>query len=764
MSLPSARRRANARSNARLFVMTEPLEARRMLAVNVGINFQPPNRPVPAGYLPDVGRTYSDYGDGFTYGWDVANTAYRDRNNSLSPDQRYDTLTHTQLYGNRTWALKVPNGTYSVRLVAGDPSDYGSTIRYNLEGTLALSGTTSSSQRWIEGTRTVTVSDGALTLTNGTGAKNNKIAFIDVKSATTTTNRAPRTPVITEPSVDGETISGSDVHMVTQPFSDPDFGDTHFASDWEIRRTSNDELVWKASGVTDSAGKVHIHLGDGQFVNSLAGKHELPPSTDFKIRVRHLDSSGASNRASAWAVRKFHTAAAITPLPNAPDWTADQPGFKVEKIPLKFPSGESGLRLVVNIAFVPENLRGHNPGDPLLYLTELYGKVRVVTNDYTVHTYASNLLNYNPAGPFPGPGEQGLSGLVVDPASGDVLVSMLYDDNPSDPVANRFPKVTRLHSTNGGLTAATRTDILKMPGEQQGQSHQVSNLSIGPDGKLYVHNGDGLGTPATALNLNSYRGKVLRMNLSGSAPSDNPFYNSSDGISAKDYVFAYGLRNPFGGAWRASDKSHYEVENGPGTDRLAKVRRGVSYGWTGSDSTMTTNAIYNWRPAAGPVNIAFVQTATFGGSGFPTSMLDHAFVSESGPTYATGPQAKGKRISEFVIGNSTTNGNLVSGPRNLVHYTGNGKGTAVALAAGPGGLYFSDFYVDDPTGGYDPTAAGSSLLRIVYTGSAAAAPASQSIRASAAVEPAVPLLVTDLTRLAAKPSAKPWDASPDPLG
>ena len=764
MSLPSARRRANARSNARLFVMTEPLEARRMLAVNVGINFQPPNRPVPAGYLPDVGRTYSDYGNGFTYGWDVANTAYRDRNNSLSPDQRYDTLTHTQLYGNRTWALKVPNGTYSVRLVAGDPSDYGSTIRYNLEGTLALSGTTSSSQRWIEGTRTVTVSDGALTLTNGTGAKNNKIAFIDVKSATTTTNRAPRTPVITEPSVDGETISGSDVHMVTQPFSDPDFGDTHFASDWEIRRTSNDELVWKASGVTDSAGKVHIHLGDGQFVNSLAGKHELPPSTDFKIRVRHLDSSGASNRASAWAVRKFHTASAITPLPNAPDWTADQPGFKVEKIPLKFPSGESGLRLVVNIAFVPENLRGHNPGDPLLYLTELYGKVRVVTNDYTVHTYASNLLNYNPAGPFPGPGEQGLSGLVVDPASGDVLVSMLYDDNPSDSVANRFPKVTRLHSTNGGLTAATRTDILKMPGEQQGQSHQVSNLSIGPDGKLYVHNGDGLGTPATALNLNSYRGKVLRMNLSGSAPSDNPFYNSSDGISAKDYVFAYGLRNPFGGAWRASDKSHYEVENGPGTDRLAKVRRGVSYGWTGSDSTMATNAIYNWRPAAGPVNIAFIQTSTFGGSGFPTSMLDHAFVSESGPTYATGPQAKGKRISEFVIGNSTTNGNLVSGPRNLVHYTGNGKGTAVALAAGPGGLYFSDFYVDDPTGGYDPTAAGSSLLRIVYTGSAAAAPASQSIRASAAVEPAVPLSVTDLTRLAAKPSAKPWDASPDPLG
>src|SRR5204862_643444 len=102
-----------------------------------------------------------------------------------------------------------------------------------------------------------------------------------------------------------------------------------------------------------------------------------PPSTGFKGRVRHIDSSGAGNRASAWAVRRFHTASAITPLPNAPDWTVDQAVYMVEKLPLKFPAGESPLRLVVNIAFVPESIRGHNPGDPLLYVTELYGKVRV---------------------------------------------------------------------------------------------------------------------------------------------------------------------------------------------------------------------------------------------------------------------------------------------------------------------------------------------------------------------------------------------------
>jgi hypothetical protein len=207
------------------------------------------------------------------------------------------------------------------------------------------------------------------------------------------------------------------------------------------------------------------------------------------------------------------------------------------------------------------------------------------------------------------------------------------------------------------------------------------------------------------------------MNSNGSAPSDNPFYDAADGVNATDYIYAYGLRNPFGGAWRQSDGQHYQVENGPSVDRLSKVGRGVNYGWNGTQASMSTHAIFNWSPAAAPVNIAFVEGTTFGGSGFASDKWGHAFVSESGATYATGPQSRGKRISEFVIDGSTTNGTLVESPRSLAHYTGNGKGTAVALAAGPGGLYFSDFYEDDPVNGtFTPGNPGSNILRIVYDG------------------------------------------------
>lgn len=68
---------------------------------------------------------------------------------------------------------------------------------------------------------------------------------------------------------------------------------------------------------------------------------------------------------------------------NQNNWSVF-PGFEIEHV-------ATGLTLPVNIAFVP------NPKDdlkdPLLYITELYGQVKVITNDGSVYTYAKNLLN-----------------------------------------------------------------------------------------------------------------------------------------------------------------------------------------------------------------------------------------------------------------------------------------------------------------------------------------------------------------------------------
>lgn len=385
-------------------------------------------------------------------------------------------------------------------------------------------------------------------------------------------------------------------------------------------------------------------------------------------------------------------------------FTAYEQNFVIEEV-------GNGYRLPVNIAFVPNP--GPNPSDPLYYVTELYGSIQVVSRDGTKRQFATGLLDYNPQGPISGSGEQGLTGIAVerDPANPEtyvVYVGMLADNGAPPGASTHYPKVEKLTSTSGGLTLATRTVLLNMQPETQGQSHQISNISIGPDGKLYVHNGDGFNA-STAQNLAQFRGKILRLNKDGSAPSDNPFYNAADGITARDYVFASGVRNPFGGAWRAADGKHYSVENGPSVDRFAQINRGVNYGYNGSDTSMRINALYNWSPATAPVNITFVQPETFAGSQFPQSLQGRAFVSESGATYAAGPQTSGKKVTQFTLGPT---GAVLSGPTPFAEYVGAGRSTVVALAAGPDGLYFSEFY--EETGASGATAAGSRIFRIRY--------------------------------------------------
>ncbi len=380
----------------------------------------------------------------------------------------------------------------------------------------------------------------------------------------------------------------------------------------------------------------------------------------------------------------------------------------------------TGFRLPVNIAFVPNP--GPNPGDPLFYVAELYGSIKVVKQDKTVATFATGLLDYNPQGPISGSGEQGLTGIVAerDPVNPEVYhlyVTMLWDNGAPAGGANHYPKVERLTSAVGGLTMASRTVLLNMQPETQGQSHQISNITIGPDDKLYVHMGDGFNS-STALNLDQYRGKILRMNKNGTpvATGDpagaNPFYNASNGINSRDYIHTYGHRNAFGGAWQRSTGRHWFVENGNSLDRMHFATAGMSYGWNGSDSTLVANSLYIWNPAVAPVNIEFIQTASFGGSRFPLSYMDRAYVTLSGPTYASGAGTSTRKcITEFsdlvTVG---PDGKLAVPPRTVARYSGTGRSSVAALAAGPDGLYFSDLYEETGAGG--ATGAGANIFRL----------------------------------------------------
>jgi glucose/arabinose dehydrogenase len=152
-------------------------------ASTIRINFQPAGTPTVSGYLPDTGLVYASRGNGQTYGWTIDNRAQtRDRNATNSPDQRYDTLTHLQKAGNSdaAWEIAVANGTYIVRAIAGDALHVDSVFRLAAEGVLIVSGTPTTSTRWVEGSGTVSVTDGRLTIRSGSGASNNKMCFVEI--------------------------------------------------------------------------------------------------------------------------------------------------------------------------------------------------------------------------------------------------------------------------------------------------------------------------------------------------------------------------------------------------------------------------------------------------------------------------------------------------------------------------------------------------------------------------------------------------------
>jgi uncharacterized delta-60 repeat protein len=157
----------------------------------IRINFQGLGIAQPSGHNSDIGHVFGSKGP-LSYGWDLDNRVHaRIRRNTASPDFRYDSFNHMQKDGGaRKWEIELPNGMWTVRLVAGDPSNTDSVYRMNLEGQLALSGTPSGDTRWFRQTSVVQIRDGRLTLTNAEGAVNNKIAFLEIKPASPTA--APR--------------------------------------------------------------------------------------------------------------------------------------------------------------------------------------------------------------------------------------------------------------------------------------------------------------------------------------------------------------------------------------------------------------------------------------------------------------------------------------------------------------------------------------------------------------------------------------------
>jgi glucose/arabinose dehydrogenase len=193
-------------------------------------------------------------------------------------------------------------------------------------------------------------------------------------------------------------------------------------------------------------------------------------------------------------------------------------------------------------------------------------------------------------------GEGGLLGLEVVRDSLYAYVTTA-DDNRIE----RFDLLGEAGSYSLGDSAAILTGIRKAG------NHNGGRIKLGPDGMLYATVGDA-GDRGTAQDPNSLNGKILRMQLDGSAPADNPFDGS--------LVYSLGHRNPQGLAWDA-DGQLWAAEFGQDTwDEFNRIEAGANYGWPVvegmSDDPHFVNPEYQWpTDDASPSGLAFTDGTFF---------------------------------------------------------------------------------------------------------------------------------------------------------
>jgi aldose sugar dehydrogenase len=209
--------------------------------------------------------------------------------------------------------------------------------------------------------------------------------------------------------------------------------------------------------------------------------------------------------------------------------------------------------IVSNLSYPWEILWGP---DNFIWMTERGGKISRVnpTTGTVVPVFTITEVVSN--------GEGGLLGMALHPNfSVTPHVFVVYNYNNG---GNYREKVVRYNYNGTTLTGATPI----IDNIAASSIHNGSRLLIVSD-KLFITTGDAANQslPQTASSVN---GKILRLNLDGSIPGDNP-------VAGNPY-WSWGHRNPQGLVF--ANNKLYSSEHGPTTDdEVNIIEKGRNYGW-----------------------------------------------------------------------------------------------------------------------------------------------------------------------------------------
>lgn len=119
-------------------------------------------------------------------------------------------------------------------------------------------------------------------------------------------------------------------------------------------------------------------------------------------------------------------------------------------------------------------------------------------------------------------------------------------------------------------------DLLVSRSTTDANYHFGSRIAFDNDGHVFFGIGD-RGKRPNGQDLTNHAGSIIRLNLDGSIPQDNPFVNTKGALPE---IWSYGHRNPQGLTYDFKGKRLWSIEHGPrGGDELNLIIPGANYGW-----------------------------------------------------------------------------------------------------------------------------------------------------------------------------------------
>lgn len=124
--------------------------------------------------------------------------------------------------------------------------------------------------------------------------------------------------------------------------------------------------------------------------------------------------------------------------------------------------------------------------------------------------------------------------------------------------------------------------------------HYGSRIAFDGDGHVFFSLGD-RGVRDNGQDLRTHAGSILRLNLDGSVPADNPFVGKTvNGVKPLPEIWSYGHRNPQGLFYDKAAEQLWAIEHGPrGGDEINLIEPGNNYGWA-----VVSHGKEYWGPVA----------------------------------------------------------------------------------------------------------------------------------------------------------------------